>query len=87
MKKRLTNQEIFAKAIDQNAFNAGILREALTHYINLLENSEPWENAFIDFNTWLTLTKNLKKDIDSYYAENYSINKNLNHDKKSERQH
>lgn len=66
-----TNEQIFKAAISEHPFNAGILREALKHYLELLKEPESrWENGFIDFDYWLSQAEKLQERIDYYYQDN-----------------
>ena len=69
----LTNQKIFEQVINEHPLNAGILREALSKYVEMLENSDPWNDSgsIIRFETWSQLTKDLKNRIDELYSKNY----------------
>lgn len=71
----MTNEQIFSKAISQHPLNAGILREALTHYLLLIKNPKnKWNDGFINYNTWLELTEELKENIDSLYQKHLENN-------------
>lgn len=72
MDKILTNQEIFARAINGHPLNAGILREALSHYADLINSSEPWgDDIFFNFYSWKECVNELKNFIDNLYQENH----------------
>jgi hypothetical protein len=69
----MTNQEIFEQVISENPMNAGILREALAHYVQLINKAEPWKDSLIDFNSWVEWTNELKKRIDDLYNDNSNL--------------
>ena len=72
-KKPVTNQQIFKRAIDTHPLYAGILREALSHYAELIEEWKPTEKelkrSFVEPNYWKQSVKECKELIDKLYTE------------------
>jgi hypothetical protein len=68
----MTNTEIFTEAINQDPLNAGILREALDKYaqmINKLPDNTDW--GMLSFEGWKQRTNKMKDFIDKLYDDNH----------------
>lgn len=69
--QQITNKDIFNEVFNSSLMAPAILRDALTHYIELLEKSgkEGFEGGIINYDGWLAEAKRVKSLIDQGYSK------------------
>lgn len=72
-KKPVTNQDIFKRVLDTHPLFPAVLREALSHYDELIKEWEPTKKeltrSFIEPNYWKQAVKECKELLDKLYTE------------------